>query len=86
MNGFMVDIENYIFLHKEESFTFPKMYNFPGVSIHPFGCNQNFVYFPQISQYVSTLFSKMESNGSSSRALQMDRQTDRQTDAAKSII
>ena len=56
MNGFMVGIENDIFLERD-SLIFPKMFSFPWVLLaHPFGCNRDFPYFPQISQYISTLF------------------------------
>ncbi len=40
------------------------MYSFPCESLaHPSGCNQELPYFPQISQYVSTLFPNTESYG-----------------------
>ena len=38
------------------------MCSFPwALSVHPSGCNQDFTYFPQISQYISTLFPNTES-------------------------
>ncbi len=62
MNGFMVGIENYIFVERGMPQLFKK-YSFPWVLLaHPSGCNQELSYFPQISQYVSTLFPNTESN------------------------
>ena len=41
---------------------FPKIYSLPYLPWRDLsGCNQDFPYFPQISQYVSTLFPNMES-------------------------
>ena len=38
------------------------MYSYPWVLLaHSYGCNQEFPYFPQIFQYVSTLFPNTES-------------------------
>ncbi len=47
----MVGIENYIFLERGKLHL-----------SNPSVCNQEFPYFPQISQYVSTLFPNTESH------------------------
>ena len=63
MNGFMVAIENYIFLETgKPNLSKLEIYSLPWVLLgHPSGGNLEFSYFPQISQYVSTLFPNTES-------------------------
>ncbi len=51
-----------MYFWKEEDLIFQKMYGFPWLlEAHSCGCSHDFPYFPQISQYVSTLFPNTES-------------------------